>query len=78
MPRTRNPPIRRNNAELQRRSVMRASRADGMDLVVDAHHKHFGIRDALDLGLDFFQVRDVLERGEVFEFVFGHGGCTSR
>lgn len=72
MPRTGNPAISRNDTELQRRPVVRALGAHGVDLAVEAEDKDLAVFDALDIAFDFFLVLDRGEGGDVFESVFGH------
>lgn len=59
MPRTSNPPIRRDDAILQRRPVVRTARTHGMHLVIEAEDEHLSALDAVDLTLDLFHVGDV-------------------
>lgn len=70
MPRTGNPPIRRNNAELQRRPVVRAAGTKSMHLPIILEDKHLTILETLDLALALLKGRDLREGGKVLQFVF--------
>lgn len=75
VPGTCNPAIRNHNAKLQRRPVVRAPRAERMDLTVVSQDKHFAILHALNLAFDLVEWGDVREGGQALELVFlGHGG----
>lgn len=74
MPGTCNPAIRNHNAKLQRRPVVRAPRAERMDLTIVFQDKHLAILHAFDLAFDLVEWSDVREGGQALELVFlGHG-----
>lgn len=70
MPGTRNPSIRRNNTQFQRRPIMRAAGMHGVDVAVEFKDEHFPVLNAFNLAFDFLHRRDFREGGYAFQLVF--------
>lgn len=75
MPWTSNPAIRHHNAKLQRRPIVRAPRAQRVDLAIVFHNENLSILYTLDLAFDFVKRFDIRQGSQTDELVFlGHGG----
>lgn len=70
MPRTRQPPIRRDNSQLQRRAIVRAPRAEAMHLAPNSENEDFTALNAFDLGLDLVEIMNASQGRDILEPVF--------
>lgn len=70
MPRTRQPPVRRDDSQLQRRPIVRALGAEAIHLAVNPEDEDLAALNVLDLRLDLVEVPDAGQGRDVLEPVF--------